>query len=130
MEEIKFVEKYFDKSNYKLSLYNKTTNEEIGFVLLELNGDLNRYGEYCNGNKLAHIVRLETKYSYTKQGVAHTLLNKLFTDFNNWNFSLFVYPEYRGEKDFNKKDLQKWYTQFGFERTKELISTMVKKATI
>lgn len=128
--EIKFVEKYFDKSNYKLSLYNKTTNEEIGFVLLELNGDLNRYGEYCNGNKLAHIVRLETKYSYTKQGVAHTLLNKLFTDFNNWNFSLFVYPGYRGEKDFNKKDLQKWYTQFGFERTKELISTMVKKATI
>lgn len=128
--EIKFIEKYFNKSNYKLSLYNKTTNEEIGFVLLELNGDLNRYGEYCKGNKLAHIVRLETKYSYTKQGVAHTLLNKLFTDFNDWNFSLFVYPEYRGEKDFNKKDLQKWYTQFGFERTKELISTMVKKATI
>lgn len=126
-----FIERYCcDNTIYRLSLHKMNTKEEVGFVLVDLHGDLNRYREYCNGDNLAHIVRLETEYSYTKRGIAHALLNKLFETFKDWNFSLLVYPTYRGEKDYYRKDLQKWYEQFGFVRTKEFTTTMVKKNTL
>lgn len=126
LSDFEFVEKR-EFNHYRLSLNRKGSNEEAGFVFVDLDGDFNRYGQYCNGDKLAHIVRLETVYSYTKCGVAHALLNKLFENFKDWNFSLFVYPTYRGKNDYYLKDLRKWYEQFGFVKTKELVYTMVKK---
>jgi len=127
LSEFEFVEKHFGGHKYRLSLRKIDSKEEVGFVIVDLQGDFNRFGEYCIGKKLAHIIRLETAYSYTKQGIAHAVLDRLFSKYKDWNFSLFVYPTFRGENDFNMNDLRKWYKQFGFVKTKELIYTMVRK---
>lgn len=106
----------------------------IGTVTVDINcDDYPRYKEYCNSDKLAKIVGVETKPSYVGKGIATRLLNEVIKKFGNYNLVLLCSPRKRVENTDTLKtptDLQIFYSKFGFFRTNELLPTMIRKANI
>ena len=90
-----------------------------------------RYKEYCNGNKLIKIIRVETNPHYVGQGIASKLIKLTLEKYKNTNFVLLCSPCKRLENTDTLKtaaDLQIFYAKFGFVRTNELLPTMIYKA--
>lgn len=90
-----------------------------------------RYKEYCNGDKLIKIIRVETNPHYVGQGIASKLIKLTLEKYKNTNFVLLCSPCKRLENTDTLKiatDLQIFYTKFGFVRTNELLPTMIYKA--
>lgn len=90
-----------------------------------------RYKEYCNGNKLIKIIRVETNPYYVGQGIASKLIKLTLEKYKNTNFVLLCSPCKRLENTDTLKtvtDLQIFYSKFGFVRTNELLPTMIYKA--
>ena len=90
-----------------------------------------RYKEYCNGNKLIKIIRVETNPHYIGQGIASKLIKLTLEKYKNTNFVLLCSPCKRLENTDTLKtvtDLQIFYSKFGFVRTNELLPTMIYKA--
>ena len=88
-----------------------------------------RYKEYCNGNKLIKIIRVETNPHYVGQGIASKLIKLTLEKYTN--FVLLCSPCKRLENTDTLKtvtDLQIFYSKFGFVRTNELLPTMIYKA--
>lgn len=92
-----------------------------------------RYYEYCNGDKLAKIIRVETNPHYVGQGIASKLIKLAIKKFKDYNLVLLCDPQKRWEDTDTLKtisDLQMFYSKFGFIRTNELLPTMILKANI
>lgn len=106
----------------------------IGTVTIEINYDeYPRFKEYCNSDKLAKIVGVETKPNYVGQGVATKLLKEAIKKFKNYNLVLLCSPRKRWEDTDTLKtvaDLEMFYSKFGFIRTNEFLPTMVRKSNI
>jgi GNAT superfamily N-acetyltransferase len=104
----------------------------IGTVTIEIDcNEYPRFKEYCNGNKLAKIVGVETKPNYVGLGIATKLLKETIKKFKNYNLVLLCSPHKRWEDTDTLKtvaDLQMFYSKFGFIRTNELLPTMILKA--
>jgi len=113
--------------------YIQAYNEEetlLSTVILNINCDeYPRYKEYCNGNKLAKIVRVETNPNYIGQGIASTLIKNAINKYKDYNFVLLCSPQKRLEDTdtlTTVKDLQMFYSKFGFVKTNELLPTMIR----
>jgi len=106
----------------------------LSTIIININCDeYPRYKEYCKGNKLAKIVRVETNPHYVGKGFASELLNEIINKFNDYNLLLLCSPCKRcGNVDTlnTVSDLQNFYSKFGFKRTNELLPTMILKANI
>ena len=90
-----------------------------------------RYKEYCNGDKLIKIIRVETNPHYVGKGIASKLIKLALKKYKNSNFILLCSPCKRNENTDTLKtavDLQIFYAKFGFVRTNELLPTMIYKA--
>ena len=111
-------------------------NEEmwLSTVILDTNCDeYPRYKKYCNGNKLAKIIRVETNSNYVGQGIATKLIKNTINKYKEYNLILLCSPQKRCEDTDTLKtvaDLQMFYSKFGFIRTDELLPTMIRKANI
>lgn len=113
--------------------YIQAYNEEetwLSTVILNINCDeYARYKEYCNGNKLAKIIRVETNPNYIGQGIASTLIRNAINKYKDYNFVLLCSPQKRLEDTdtlTTVKDLQMFYSKFGFVKTNELLPTMIR----
>lgn len=113
--------------------YIQAYNEEetwLSTVILNINCDeYPRYKEYCNGNKLAKIIRVETNPNYVGQGIASTLIRNAIKKYKDYNFVLLCSPQRRCEDTdtlTTVEDLQMFYSKFGFIKTNELLPTMVR----
>lgn len=113
--------------------YIQAYNEEetlLSTVILNINCDeYPRYKEYCNGNKLAKIIRVETNPNYIGQGIASTLIRNAISKYKDYNFVLLCSPQKRLEDTdtlITVKDLQMFYSKFGFVKTNELLPTMIR----
>lgn len=113
--------------------YIQAYNEEetlLSTVILNINCDeYARYKEYCNGNKLAKIIRVETNPNYIGQGIASTLIQNAIEKYKDYNFVLLCSPQKRLEDTdtlTTVKDLQMFYSKFGFVKTNELLPTMIR----
>lgn len=106
----------------------------LSTIIININCDeYSRYKEYCNGNKLAKIVRVETNSYYVGKGFASQLIRAVTKKFKDYNFLLLCSPIKRCENTDTLKtisDLQMFYSKFGFVRTNELLPTMILKANI
>ena len=106
----------------------------LSTIIININCDeYPRYKEYCNGNKLAKIVRVETNPHYVGKGYASQLMREVIEKFKNYNLLLLCCPCKRcGNTDTlnTVSDLQMFYSKFGFKRTNELLPTMILKANI
>ena len=117
--------------------YIQSFNEDdmwLSTVIIDVECDeFPRYKEYCNGNKLAKIIRVETNPNYVGKGYASKLIKSAIKKFKTYNIVLLCSPCKRWEDtDTLKtaKDLQMFYSKFGFVRTNELLPTMIYKAKI
>ena len=93
--------------------------------------EYSRYKEYCHGNKLAKIIRVETNPSYVGKGYASKLIRYAIKKLNGYNLVLLCSPCKRsGNPDtlVTVGNLEKFYSKFGFIRTNELLPTMIRKA--
>lgn len=109
------------------------SGECLGQIVLEFTNDYPRYKHLCNGEKLLNITRVETKATYTNEGVASALINEAINRYKDYNMVLLCSPQKReGDYDTLKSvtDLKKFYEKFGFRKTGELIPTMIRKATL
>ena len=106
-------------------------NDPVGVLILDLNCDeYARYKKYCTGNKLAKLVRIETNPTYVGKGIASSLIKAAIANFKNYNIVLLCSPCKRSENTDTLKsvsDLQMFYSKFGFEKTDELLPTMIRK---
>jgi len=126
--------KYLESNN---KYYIQAFNEDdmwLSTVIIDIECDeFPRYKEYCNGNKLAKIIRVETNPNYVGKGYASKLIKLALNKFKTYNIVLLCSPCKRWEDtDTLKtaKDLQIFYSKFGFVRTNELLPTMIYKANI
>ena len=103
----------------------------VSRIIIEIDNDeYPRYKEYCNGNKLVKIVRVETNPNYVGQGIATKLIQLAIKQFEDYNFVLLCSPTKRTEDTDTLKtvsDLQMFYSKFGFVKTTEFLPTMVRK---
>ena len=113
--------------------YDENTSLLAGEVIIDMSGDeYPRYKEYCNGIKLAKIIRVETSPLYVGKGVASKLIKTAIEKLNNYNLLLLCCPCGRFERGENTdtlktvSDLQMFYSKFGFVKTNELLPTMIK----
>lgn len=106
----------------------------LSTVIININCDeYPRYKEYCNGSKLAKIIRVETNPHYIGKGFASKLLQETINKFKDYNLLLLCSPMKRCENTDTLKtvsDLQMFYSKFGFVRTNELLPTMIRKSNI
>ena len=106
----------------------------VSKIIIEINNDeYPRYKEYCNGDKLAKIIRIETHPNYIGKGYATKLMNFLIKKFKYYNIVLLCSPQKRCEDIDTLKtisDLEMFYSKFDFIRTNELLPTMIRKANI
>ena len=114
--------------------YIHTINDEavvVSTIVIDINCDeYPRYKEYCNGDKLAKIIRVETKPYYVGKGYASKLLKFAIKKFKNYNLLLLCSPQRRWEDTDTIKtvvELQMFYSKFGFVKTDELLPTMIRK---
>ena len=118
---------------YYIQAFN---NEEmwLSTVILDTNCDeYPRYKEYCNGDKLAKIIRVETNPNYVGQGIATKLIKNTIDKYKEYNLILLCSPQKRWEDTDTLKtvaDLEMFYSKFGFVRTDELLPTMIRKSNI
>ena len=125
--------KYFEhNNNYFIKAFNNETI--IGNIIIDTNClEYPRYKEYCNGNKLVKIVRVETNPNYVGQGIATKLIKNTIDKYKEYNLILLCSPQKRIENTDTLKtvaDLQIFYSKFGFIKTDELLPTMIRKANI
>lgn len=123
--------KYFEhNNNYFIQAFNNETL--IGNIIIDTNcSEYPRYKEYCNGNKLAKIIRVETNPNYVGQGIATKLIKNTIDKYKEYNLILLCSPQKRLEDTDTLKtvsDLQMFYSKFGFVKTTEFLPTMVRKA--
>ena len=123
--------KYFKhNNNYFIQAFNNETL--IGNIIIDTNcSEYPRYKEYCNGDKLVKIIRVETNPNYVGQGIATKLIRLAIKQFEDYNFVLLCSPAKRTEDTDTLKtvsDLQMFYSKFGFVKTTEFLPTMVRKA--
>ena len=118
--------------NNKCYIRAYDNDNPVGVLILDLDCDeYARYKKYCDGNKLAKLVRVETNPTYVGKGVASSLIKAAITNFKNYNIVLLCSPCKRSENTDTLKsvsDLQMFYSKFGFEKTDELLPTMIRKA--
>jgi len=104
----------------------------VSSVVIDLKCDeYPRYKEYCKGNKLAKIIRVETNPNHVGKGYASKLIKHAIKKLNNYNLVLLCSPCNRWEDTDTLKtvsDLQIFYSKFGFIKTNELLPTMIKQA--
>jgi GNAT superfamily N-acetyltransferase len=97
-------------------------------------GDYFRYQQYCNGHKIARIVRVETTPSYVGLGFGSEVLKKALEYLDNWGYNVYLLcsPQHREANDNLRtvKDLKRFYSKFGFKPTLELLPTMIRKASL
>lgn len=124
-------------STYKEDIFAQLFNNSglwLSTIIININCDeYPRYKEYCNGNKLAKIVRVETNPHYVGKGFASQLMRAVTEKFKNYNLLLLCSPIKRCRNTDTLKtvsDLQMFYSKFGFVRTEELLPTMILKANI
>ena len=61
----------------------------LGVIVLDIKCDeYFRYKEYCNGNKLVKIVRVETNPNFIGKGIASKLIKLAIDRYNDHNFVL------------------------------------------
>lgn len=103
----------------------------LGIIVLDIKCDeYSRYKEYCNGNKLVKIVRVETNPNFIGKGIASKLIKLAIERYNDHNFVLLCSPCKRSENTDTLKsvaDLQMFYSKFGFVKSTELLPTMIRK---
>lgn len=118
--------------NNKCYIRAYDSNDPVGVLILDLDCDeYARYKKYCIGNKLAKLVRVETNPTYVGKGIASSLIKAAIANFKNYNIVLLCSPCKRSENTDTLKsvsDLQMFYSKFGFEKTDELLPTMIRKA--
>ena len=121
-------------TEYNSKCYIQAFNNEetwLSTVILDTNCDeYPRYKEYCNGNKLAKIIRVETNPNYVGQGIASQLIKNTINKYKEYNLILLCSPCKREENTDTLKtisDLEMFYSKFGFIRTNELLPTMILK---
>jgi GNAT superfamily N-acetyltransferase len=106
----------------------------VSKAIIDLNCDeYIRYKEYCNNDRLAKIIRIETNSNYVGKGYASKLLNFVIKKFKNYNLLLLCSPQKRCEDTdtlTTVADLQMFYSKFGFVKTDELLPTMIRKSNI
>ena len=113
--------------------YDNKNGAHLGSISIELDSDdYPRYKSFCNGNKIAKIVRVETEREYCGNGVASALIRNVLEYYHDYNFYLLCSPSPRGHNDTLKTvaDLKSFYSKFGFKKTGELLPTMIRKATL
>lgn len=117
--------------NNKCYIRAYNNNDPVGVLILDLDCDeYARYKKYCIGNKLAKLVRVETNPTYVGKGIASSLIKAAIANFKNYNIVLLCSPCKRSENTDTLKsvsDLQMFYSKFGFEKTDELLPTMIRK---
>lgn len=115
-------------SGYSIQLFS---DDEIwlGSIVIDTNCDeYARYKEYCNGDKLIKIIRVETNPNHINEGIASKLIKLTIKKFKKYNIVLLCSPCKRLEDTDTLKtvsDLEMFYSKFGFKRTKELVPTMI-----
>ena len=116
-----------------VSIFDTNENVLVSQVTIDVYGDYFRYQKYCNGHKIARIVRVETTPSYVGRGFGTRVMKKAleYLDKLGYNSYLLVSPQTR-EKDILRTvaDLKSFYSKFGFKKTGELLPTMIRKATL
>jgi len=124
-------------SDFHGKCYIQAFNDEgilLSTIVIEINCDeYPRYKEYCNGYKLAKIIRVETNPHYIGQGYASKLIKLAINKFKDFNIVLLCCPCKRWEDTDTLKtisDLEMFYSKFGFIRTNELLPTMIHKTKI
>ena len=118
-----------------VSVWDTSNKTLVSQVTIDMYGDYPRYKDYCNGNKVARIVRVETSPSYVGRGFGTMVMKKAieYLDKCGYNSYLLVSPQKReGDCDTLKSvtDLKKFYEKFGFRKTGELLPTMIRKASL
>ena len=120
--------------NDNFYIYALDKGIQLGVIVLDINCiEYPRYKEYCNGNKFAKIVRVETNPNYVGKGIASKLINLAINKFNDYNFVLLCSPSKRNVDNDTLKtpsDLMMFYSKFGFVRTNEFLPTMIRKSNI
>jgi len=105
----------------------------VSQVTIDMYGEYPRYKDYCNSDKIARIVRVETSPSYVGRGFGTMVMKKTleYLDKLGYNSYLLVSPQTR-EKDVLRTvaDLKAFYGKFGYKSTEELLPTMIRKASL
>lgn len=121
-------------TNYSYITAKDKNGCTLGMLYIDLNcGQYPRYRSFCNGEKLATLVRVETLPHYVGNGIASTLIRYAIKELSDYNIVLLCAPQHRSENTDTLKtvsDLKKFYEKFGFRKTGELIPTMIRKATL
>ena len=116
-----------------VSVWDTSKKTLVSQVTIDMYGEYPRYKDYCNGDKIARIVRLETSPSYLGRGFGTMAMKKAieYLDKCGYNSYLLVSPQSR-EKDVLKTvaDLKAFYGKFGYKSTRELLPTMIRKVSI
>ena len=101
---------------------------EIGYAHTNLCfSKKNRFKDYMGSDTLRELVRVQVDSEYRGKGVATALLNKVIEIYGIDDLLLTVVP--LTNDGLNKEQLTKFYSKFGFERTREFQETMIRKAT-
>lgn len=116
-----------------VSAWDSSKKNLVSQVTIDMYGDYPRYKDYCNSNKVARIVRVETSPSYVGLGFGTRVMKKAleYLDKLGYNSYLLVSPQTR-EKDVLRTvaDLKTFYGKFGYKSTGELLPTMIRKASL
>lgn len=114
-----------------VSIWDTSKKTLVSQVTIDMYGDYQRYKDYCNMDKVARIVRVETSPSYVGRGFGTMVMKKAleYLDKLGYNSYLLVSPQSR-EKDILRTvaDLKVLYGKFGYKSTEELLPTMIRKA--
>ena len=117
-----------------VSVWDTSKKTLVSQVTIDMYGDYPRYKDYCNGDKVARIVRVETSPSYVGRGFGTMVMKKAleYLDKLGYNVYLLCSPQHREADDNLRtvKDLKKFYSKFGFKPTLELLPTMIRKASL
>ena len=117
-----------------VSIFDTNKNVLVSQVTIDMYGDYFRYQQYCNGHKIARIVRVETTPSYVGRGFGTRVMKKALEYLDNWGYNVYLLcsPQHREADDNLRtvKDLKRFYSKFGFEPTLELLPTMIRKASL
>ena len=73
-----------------VSMFDINKNILVSQVTIDMYGDYFRYQQYCNGHKIARIVRVETTPSYVGLGFGSEVLKKALEYLDN--LILFIIP--------------------------------------
>lgn len=117
-----------------VSIYDTEKKTLVSQVTLDMYGEYPRYKQFCNGDKIARIVRLETTPSYIGLGFGSEVLKKALEYLDMWGYNVYLLcsPQHREGNDTLKTvtDLKSFYSKFGFKKTWELLPTMIRTATL